>query len=149
MQAFANEEHERRLFARDNDRYRDTKLDAYRLMAASTALSYLSMRTTQIVVMIAGSYFVLHGRLSNGEFVSFLLLVNVFFRPVEKINAVLEIYPKGIAGFRRYLELLATEPDIVDAPDAIDVGDAARRDPLRACLVRLHPGPADPDATRT
>jgi ATP-binding cassette, subfamily B, bacterial len=123
VKAFANEEHERRLFARDNARYRDTKLVAYRLMAASTALSYLSMRTTQIVVMIAGSYLVLHDRLTNGEFVSFLLLVNVFFRPVEKINAVLEIYPKGIAGFRRYLELLATEPDIVDAPDAIDVGN--------------------------
>jgi ATP-binding cassette subfamily B protein len=121
VKAFANEEHERRLFARDNDSYRDTKLVAYRLMAASTALSYLSMRTTQIVVMIAGSYLVLHDQLTNGQFVSFLLLVNVFFRPVEKINAVLEIYPKGIAGFRRYLELLGTEPDIVDAPDAIDV----------------------------
>jgi ATP-binding cassette, subfamily B, bacterial len=123
VKAFANEEHERRLFARDNDSYRDTKLVAYRLMAASTALSYLSMRTTQIVVMIAGSYLVLHDQLTNGQFVSFLLLVNVFFRPVEKINAVLEIYPKGIAGFRRYLELLGTEPDIVDAPNAIDVGD--------------------------
>jgi ATP-binding cassette subfamily B protein len=59
--------------------------------------------------------------------VSFLLLVGVFFRPVEKINAVLEIYPKGVAGFRRYTELLDTEPDIVDAPDAIKV-EALRGD---------------------
>jgi ATP-binding cassette subfamily B protein len=59
--------------------------------------------------------------LSEGGFISFLLLVGVFFRPVEKINAVLETYPKGIAGFRRYTELLDTEPDIVDAPDAIAV----------------------------
>jgi ATP-binding cassette subfamily B protein len=49
-------------------------------------------------------------------------LIGVFFRPVDKINAVLETYPKGIAGFRRYTELLDTEPDIVDAPDAVDVG---------------------------
>ena len=48
----------------------------------------------------------------------FLLLVHGFFRPVEKINAVLEIYPKGIAGFRRYTELLDIAPDIVDRPDA-------------------------------
>jgi ATP-binding cassette, subfamily B, bacterial len=47
----------------------------------------------------------------------------VFFRPVEKINSVLEIYPRGIAGFRRYRELMAIEPDIVDAPGARDVGD--------------------------
>jgi ATP-binding cassette subfamily B protein len=123
VQAFANEDHERRLFAKDNARYRDTKLEAYRLMAASMSLTYLSMRFTQLVVMLAGTYFVLHGELSEGGFVSFLLLVGVFFRPVEKINAVLETYPKGIAGFKRYLELLATEPDIIDAPGAIAVSD--------------------------
>jgi ATP-binding cassette subfamily B protein len=118
VQAFANEEHERRLFARDNQGYRSTKLEAYRLMAASTSLSYLSMRLTQMVVMIAGSWFVLNGQLSAGGFVGFLLLVGVFFRPVEKINSVIETYPKGIAGFRRYTELMDTEPDIVDRPGA-------------------------------
>ena len=121
VQAFANEDHERTLFAHDNEQYRKTKLEAYRAMSASTSLSYFSMRFTQMIVMVAGAYFVLHGELSDGEFVSFLLLVNVFFRPVEKINAVLEIYPKGIAGFKRYTELLDLEPDIADAPDAINV----------------------------
>ena len=121
VQAFANEDHERRLFAESNARYRATKLEAYRVMAASMSLSYLSMRLTQIVVMVAGTYFVLHGQLTEGEFVSFLLLVGVFFRPVEKINNVLETYPKGIAGFKRYMELLDTEPDIVDRPGAVEV----------------------------
>ncbi|SHK18111.1 ATP-binding cassette, subfamily B [Roseomonas rosea] len=118
VQAFANEEHERQLFARDNEGYRATKLQAYRLMAASTSLSYLSMRLTQMLVMVAGSWFVMRGELSAGGFVGFLLLVGVFFRPVEKINAVIETYPKGIAGFRRFLELLETEPDIADRPSA-------------------------------
>ncbi|MBW6400210.1 ABC transporter ATP-binding protein/permease [Roseomonas sp. HJA6] len=122
VQAFANEEHERALFDRDNAGYRDTKLQGYRLMAASLSLSYLGMRLTQMVVMVAGAWFVLHGQLTPGDFVGFLLLVGVFFRPVEKINAVLETYPKGIAGFRRYLELLATRPDIADKPGAIAVG---------------------------
>jgi ATP-binding cassette subfamily B protein len=121
VQAFANEGFERRLFARDNARYRATKLQAYRLMAASMSVNYLSMRLTQLIVMVAGSYFVLHGALTNGGFVGFLLLVGVFFRPVEKFNAVLESYPKGIAGFKRYTDLLHTVPDIVDAPDAIAV----------------------------
>ncbi|MBS7699784.1 MULTISPECIES: ABC transporter ATP-binding protein [unclassified Chelatococcus] len=118
VQAFANEDHERRLFASDNQNYRRTKLAAYRLMAVTTSLSYFSMRLTQMVVMIAGSYFVLRGELSNGGFVGFLLLVGVFFRPIEKINSVIETYPKGIAGFRRYMEFLAVEPDIADRPDA-------------------------------
>ncbi|MGW9331368.1 ABC transporter ATP-binding protein [Bosea sp. NPDC055594] len=121
VQAFANEEHERRLFAQDNQRYRTTKLDAYRLMAASVSLSYFGMRLTQMAVMIAGSYFVLTGGLSAGGFVGFLLLVNVFFRPIEKINSVIETYPKGIAGFRRYTEFLDTRPDIEDLPGAVAV----------------------------
>jgi ATP-binding cassette subfamily B protein len=118
VQAFANEAHERRLFARDNDAYRRTKLQGYRLMAASTAFTYLSMRATQMIVMVAGTWFVLHGALSPGGFVGFLLLVGVFFRPVEKISAVLETYPKGLAGFRRYCDLIDTEPTLADLPGA-------------------------------
>jgi ATP-binding cassette subfamily B protein len=120
VQAFANEDHERALFEKDNQKYRRTKLDAYKIMAASTSLSYMSMRLTQMIVMICGAWFVLHGGLTEGGFVGFLLLVGVFFRPVEKINSVIETYPKGIAGFRRFTELLDTAPDIADAPDAIE-----------------------------
>ncbi|CAN7692304.1 ABC transporter ATP-binding protein [Neorhizobium sp. LjRoot104] len=121
VQAFANESHERNLFEQDNQNYRRVKLDAYKLMAASSSLSYMSMRLTQMVVMVAGAYFVLSGELTAGGFIGFLLLVGVFFRPVEKINSVIETYPKGIAGFRRFTELIDTEPDIADAPDAVDV----------------------------
>jgi len=118
VQAFANEDHERELFAQDNARYRDTKLSAYGIMAASTSLNYMGMRLIQLLVMLAGAYFVIDGQMTAGGFVGFLLLVNVFFRPIEKINSVIETYPKGIAGFQRYLALLATEPDIGDRPDA-------------------------------
>ena len=118
VQAFSNEDHERALFATDNAKYRRTKLDAYRIMAANVSLSYVGMRLIQMLVMIAGTWFVLHGSLSNGGFVGFLLLVGVFLRPIDKINAVIESYPKGIAGFRRFTELLDTAPDVADAPGA-------------------------------
>ncbi|HEU0164043.1 MAG TPA: ABC transporter ATP-binding protein [Thermomicrobiales bacterium] len=123
VQAFANEDHERELFAVDNKAYRKTKLEAYRTMTASLTLSYLTMRLTQLIVMVAGTYFVINGELSNGGFVSFLLLIAVFFRPVDKINAVLESYPKGIAGFKRYQELLDIDPDIADTPGSRDVSN--------------------------
>jgi ATP-binding cassette subfamily B protein len=120
VQAFANEAHERALFAGDNQRYRSTKLEAYRIMAASQALNYFGMRLVQLAVVLAGTWYVVQGSLSIGGFVGFLLLVGVFYRPLDKIAAVIETYPKGIAGFRRYQELLATEPDIADAPDAVE-----------------------------
>ncbi len=118
VKAFANEAHERRLFAADNARYRDTKLDAYRIMAASQTLNYLGMRLVQLVVMLAGAVMIVRGSLSTGDFVAFLLLVGVFYRPLEKINAVIETYPKGIAGFSSYLELLATPVEVADRPGA-------------------------------
>ncbi|WP_427023552.1 ABC transporter ATP-binding protein [Aureimonas ureilytica] len=121
VKSFANEAHERELFAVNNQGYRARKLDAYRIMAFSQSLNYLSMRLTQIIVMVAGTWFVISGDLSYGGFVGFLLLVNVFFRPVEKIAAVLESYPKGIAGFRRYLDFIDTRPDIADAADAVEL----------------------------
>ena len=116
VKAFANEDHERKLFAVDNAAYRQTKLVAYKIMAYSLSLSYMLMRFVIMFVMVAGAYFVIQGELTYGEFIAFLLLTNVFFRPIEKINSVIESYPKGIAGFKRYLEILDTEPDIVERP---------------------------------
>ncbi len=118
VQAFANEPHERALFAKDNARYRDTKLAAYRIMAFSTAISYMGMRLIQVIVMVVGAALVLREDLSTGGFIAFLLLVGVFFRPLDKIATVIETYPRGLAGFRRYLELLDTRPEIADQPDA-------------------------------
>ena len=119
VQAFANEEHERALFATENASYQAEKLRAYAAMAVSLALNYLGMRLVQIVVMLAGTAFIVRGGLSVGDFVAFLLLVGVFYRPLDKISAVIETYPRGIAGFRRYLEFLSIAPDIADRPDAI------------------------------
>lgn len=121
VQAYANEDHERKLFAKDNARYRKTKLDAYKVMAASSSLHYMGMRFVQVVIMVIGSAYVLSGAMTTGSFVGFLLLVGVFFRPLDKISSVIETYPRGIAGFRRYLDLLATEPEITDSPNARSV----------------------------
>jgi ATP-binding cassette subfamily B protein len=118
VQAFTNEDYERKLFAESNHNYLSTKLEAYKLMAFSTSLSFLSMRFVQVVIMLAGAWFVVRGELSAGGFVGFLLLVGVFIRPIEKINSVIETYPKGIAGFMRYTNFLAIRPDIADRAGA-------------------------------
>ncbi|MBU9849967.1 ABC transporter ATP-binding protein [Rahnella aceris] len=118
VKAFANEAHEQKLFASDNANYRTTKLKAYQIMTASLTLSYLSTRLVQLIVMVAGTWYVINDQLTYGGFVGFLLLVEVFFRPVAKISSVLESYPKGIAGFKRFTQLIDTAPDITDRPGA-------------------------------
>ena len=120
VQAFANEAHERALFATENASYRLEKMGAYGLMAVSLTLNYLGMRLVQIVVMLAGAMLIVRGGLSIGDFVAFLLLVSVFYRPLDKIGSMIEIYPRGMAGFRRYQALLAIAPDVTDVAGARD-----------------------------
>lgn len=121
VQSFANEEHENKLFQEENKQFRATKLLAYKTMAKSMSISYMLMRLITVFVMICGAWFFIQGKIEMGEFMAFLLLSNIFFRPIEKINAVIESYPKGIAGFKRYLEIMDTEPEIADVPDAVSL----------------------------
>lgn len=118
VKAFSNEAHEEAQFAVNNNRFRLTKLASYKLIARNGSISYVMMRFVTVFVMVCGTWFVIQDQLSYGEFVGFLLLTNVFFRPIEKINAIVESYPQGFAGFKRYTELLDTEPDVEDTPGA-------------------------------
>ena len=79
------------------------------------------MRLVTVFILIAGAYYVMRGELSYGEFAAFILISNVLFKPLEKINAVIELYPNGIAGFKHFLDTMAVEPDIKDKEDARDL----------------------------
>lgn len=148
VQSFANEEHENKLFQEENKQFRATKLLAYKTMAKSTSVSYMLMRLITVFVMICGAWFFIQGKIEMGEFMAFLLLSNIFFRPIEKINAVIESYPKGIAGFKRYLEIMDTEPEIADVPDAVSLssvrgdirfeGVTFGYEPARTILNNIH-----------
>ncbi|HEY2122278.1 MAG TPA: ABC transporter ATP-binding protein, partial [Chthoniobacterales bacterium] len=121
VQAFTNEEHEKRLFAASNMNFRLSKLSAYRIMSWSVSLSYFLMRLMTLFILVCGAWYIFHDNLTTGEFFAFLLLTNVLFRPIEKINTVIELYPKGLAGFRRFSELIDTAPEVVDRPGALAV----------------------------
>jgi ATP-binding cassette subfamily B protein len=154
VQAFANEEYEKKLFANNNTRFRSAKLRAYLIMSWSSSLSYLLMRLVSLFVLISGAWFIFRDELSVGQFVAFLLMTNILFRPIEKINAVIELYPKGIAGFKRYLEVMDTEPEVADRPNAEEVshlsgrirynnitfGYEAERPILKEISLDIHPG---------
>jgi ATP-binding cassette subfamily B protein len=118
VQAFANENYEIAKFADNNERFRLTKLLTYRIMAWNASISFILMRFVNLFVLVCGTWFVIQKEMSYGVFVAFVMLSNIFLGPIKQINSVIETYPKGIAGFKRYLELLETEPDVADAPNA-------------------------------
>lgn len=121
VQSFTNEDFELNRFKGDNGRFRKAKIKAYKVMAGTHSSIYMMTRFLTLIVLIVGAWLSINGKLSYGELVSFVLYTNVLIKPIDKISALLELYPKGMAGFRRFREMLSKEPEIKDAPNAVSV----------------------------
>jgi ATP-binding cassette, subfamily B, bacterial len=122
VQSFTNEDYEIERFTTNNRKFRRAKLTAYKVMSFSASSIYMLTRLMVLVVLVYGAWLSFRGTLSYGELVGFVLYVNVLFKPIDKISAILELYPKGMAGFKRFTELMDQNPDVVDREDSIEVG---------------------------
>ncbi|KPH68457.1 ABC transporter ATP-binding protein, partial [Oceanobacillus caeni] len=94
---------------------------AYKVMALVHSNIYMLMRLITLLVLVVGAWLTFNGQLSYGGLVSFVLYVNVLFNPIQKITALLELYPKGMAGFQRFVDLLDVSPDVKDKENAKEV----------------------------
>lgn len=121
VQSFTNEDFEIDRFKKDNGLFRTAKIKAYRVMAGTHSSIYMMTRLLTLLVLVVGAWLSFNDKLSYGELVSFILYTNVLIKPIDKVSALLELYPKGMAGFKRFQELIAQEPDIQDRPDAKDI----------------------------
>ncbi|WP_422661110.1 ABC transporter ATP-binding protein [Paenibacillus sp. EC2-1] len=123
VQSFTNEQHEVSLFTKNNLKFRSAKLQGYKVMSFSMSGIYILTRLITLLVLIYGAWMVHQGVLKTGELVAFILYVNILFKPVDKIAALLEMYPKGMAGFKRFTELMDLEPDVQNTPNAKTVSN--------------------------
>src|SRR5690606_24251985 len=123
VQSFTNEDYEMKRFTRDNYNFRKAKISAYKVMAFVHSNIYMMMRLIVLIVLVYGAWLTFNDRMTYGELVSFILFTNVLFNPINKISALLEMYPKGMAGFKRFTEILDTVPDVQDRKNAQTVKD--------------------------
>ncbi|MEE1130564.1 MAG: ABC transporter ATP-binding protein [Caryophanon sp.] len=123
VKSFTNEEHEVTQFKAHNERFKSTKFQAYKVMGVTLSSVYILTRLLTLIVLVGGAWLSFNGKMTYGELVSFVLYMNVLIKPIDKITALLEMYPKGMTGFKNFKELLNTKPTIEDAPDAIDVSE--------------------------
>lgn len=128
-QAFANEEYEIRKFRTRNRRYRESWKRGYKILGVFSAGSNLLTDLMGVAVISAGGYMVYAGQLSFGELVAFLLYTTFFVKPVRRLVDFTQQFQSGIAGFRRFMEMKGVEPEVVDAPEAIDIH--AHREAIR------------------
>ncbi|MEW9110439.1 ABC transporter ATP-binding protein [Cytobacillus gottheilii] len=121
VQSFTNEKFEIARFMKDNQTFRKAKLGAYKIMSYSSSGIYMMTRLITLLVLVYGAWLSFTGELTHGELVSFILYVNVLLKPIDKISALMELYPKGMAGFKRFTELIDTDPEVEDRKDAVEV----------------------------
>lgn len=117
--AFTNESVEIEKFTRSNDQFKSSKALYYRSMAAYFSGLEFIMSLFSVVVIVFGGVLIMQGKMGYIELVTFSLYVTTFLSPIRKLSNFTELFMQGMAGFSRFLELMAISPEIEDAPDAL------------------------------
>jgi len=123
VKSFANEDLEREKFYQSNDRFLKSKENNYRIMGTYYGGNNFFQGLLYIVILVAGGYFVAQGSLAPVALATYALYINIFVAPIEILVEFTEMFQKGFSGFKRFLEVIETEPEIVDAPDAKELED--------------------------
>ena len=116
--AFANERAEIEKFRRANDQFRTSKNGYYRAMALYHSVMEFALCIMSVLVIALGGFLIMGEGMDYIDLLTFTLYVSAFIAPMRKLAAFVEQYTQGMAGFRRFLELMREDPDITDAPDA-------------------------------
>ena len=123
--AFANEHVEHDKFEEANSLFRGAKVEYYRSMGLFMSGMEFTTGIMQVVVITVGGLLIMRGKMDFVNLITFSLYVSTFVTPVRKLAQFSEQYMQGAAGFERFLEIMRTEPEIQDRPDAEELRDVA------------------------
>ncbi|MCH5278761.1 MAG: ABC transporter ATP-binding protein [Christensenellaceae bacterium] len=121
--AFTNEKYEISKFEHGNGIFINSKTKYYKTMGTFMAGMEFFTSILNVLVLGLSGYLIMRGKMELSTLVVFLLYISSFVTPIRKLSAFAEQYTMGMAGFKRFTELLDTEPDVVDSPDAVELSD--------------------------
>ena len=125
--AFANEHEEIEKFDSANALFKSAKVEYYRSMGLYMSGMEFTTGVMQVLVIAAGGLLIMRGEMDYVDLITFTLYVSTFISPLRKLIMFVEQYMQGTAGFERFLEIMRTEPEIRDAPDARELTDVEGR----------------------
>ena len=123
VQSFANEDIEREKFKRSNEAFLASKDDNYKCMGTFQGSNLFFQGMMYLVTLVFGGYLIAKGRMQASDLAMYALYIGIFISPVQILVELTEMIQKGLSGFRRFLAVVETEPEIVDAPDAKPLTD--------------------------
>ncbi len=118
VKSFANEEVEHEKFSASNLQFLRSKEKNYKRMGIFHAGNNFFQGMLFLTVLVSGGYFIAAGQIDAVDLATYALYINIFINPIEVLVEFTEMFQKGFSGFKRFIEVMETQPEIVDSPDA-------------------------------
>ena len=129
--SFAREDEEKRKFGEGNCEYLRIKSERYRIMGAFHSSTRLFDGLMYILVVVMGALFMMGiGNLPTitpSDYIAYLMFVSTLLTSIRRIVEFSEQFQQGISGIERFQEIMETEPEIQDAPNATELCDVKGR----------------------
>ena len=123
VQSFANEDIEREKFRKSNQAFLISKRNNYSCMGNFMSWNLFFQGMMYLVTLVFGGYLIARGLMDVADLAMYALYIGIFISPIQILVELIEMMQKGLAGFRRFLDVMETEPDIEDALDAKPLTD--------------------------
>ena len=123
VQSFANEEIEKKKFSKSNHAFLLSKDANYNCMGGFMGWNLFFQGMMYLVTLVFGGYLIAHGQMDPADLAMYALYIGIFISPIQILVELAEMIQKGFSGFRRFLDVMDTEPSIQDKPDARDLTD--------------------------
>ncbi|RGF06617.1 ABC transporter ATP-binding protein [Ruminococcus sp. AM22-14LB] len=127
VQSFTNEEIEKNKFQKSNHAFLVSKKDNYRCMGEFMSSNLFFQGMMYLVTLVYGGYLIANNEMSAADLAMYALYIGIFISPIQILVELMEMMQKGLSGFRRFLDVMETEPEIQDAPDAVELKDVKGR----------------------
>ena len=118
VQSFANEDIEWEKFKKSNQGFLSSKNANYRCMGSFTGGNLFFQGMMYLMTLVFGGWLIAHGQMESADLAMYALYIGIFISPIQILVELTEMMQKGLSGFRRFLDVVETEPEIVDAEDA-------------------------------
>jgi len=119
VKLFNNEDYEIEKFEEKNQEFQEAKKETYKTTAIFFSGIHIFMNLMQFIVVFYGGYLILHGELTYGILISFLLYSYRFMEPIRKMMILVQSYQKGMAGYRRFQGMMGIIPEIKEIEDPL------------------------------
>ena len=120
VKAFANEEKEQEKFETDNDKFYQLKKQTYKFMAAFQTTTRAFDGVMYLVLLVAGGIFMIRGKIKPGDLVAYVMYVTTLIATIRRIIEFAEQFQRGMTGIERFIQIMDSEIEIFDEPDAVD-----------------------------